>query len=418
MYCCIHAPGNLPVLLDCARNFSPLIEEHADMVVFDIRGLEALYGPAPYLAQAIERRVGIPARIAIAVNPDAAICAACGFAGTTVVTPGTEAAVLAPLPLNLLGGSAETAASLDLWGVRTFGAFAALPPGGVAARLGDEGVALQRCARGDSYRRLRTMEEPLVFDAQMELDSPVELLDSLCFVLARLLDELLESLARRTLATNEIRVTLTLERAPDHVVTLRLPVPVSDAKALTRMMELELMGSPPPQAVIKVHLHAAPVKPRRTQHGLFTPSSPEAERLEVTLARVRHLVGKEHVGSPRLLDTHRPDSFEMTPFAPGQASARLGCRAAAETLPLCLRRFRPPRYARVLLAGSQPVHVAALVATGKITMAKGPWRISGDWWSAEAWNRDRWDIALESGVLFRLFQEIDSGRWFVEGSYD
>lgn len=167
-----------------------------------------------------------------------------------------------------------------------------------------------------------------------------------------------------------------------------------------------------------MHLHAVPVAPRRMQHGLFTASSPEAERLEITLARVRHLVGKDHVGSPRLLNTHRPDSFEMTPSVAPQAPSRVGRNAEAETLRLCLRRFRPPRYARVLLVERQPVHVAAPVAIGKITMAKGPWRMSGDWWSAEAWDRDRWDVALDSGVLLRLFQEIDSGRWFVEGSYD
>jgi len=34
------------------------------------------------------------------------------------------------------------------------------------------------------------------------------------------------------------------------------------------------------------------------------------------------------------------------------------------------------------------------------------------------YNRDRWDVALDSGVLIRLFHEIDSRRWFVEGSYD
>jgi len=44
--------------------------------------------------------------------------------------------------------------------------------------------------------------------------------------------------------------------------------------------------------------------------------------------------------------------------------------------------------------------------------------MSGNWWSEGVWNRDRWDVALDSGVLYRLFEEIGSGRWFVEGSYD
>src|SRR6185312_11523853 len=133
MYCCIYASGNLPILLDCARQFSPLIEIHSDMVVFDARGLEGLYGPPESLAQAVERAVGIPASIAIASNPDAAVHAARGIVGVTVIPPGKEASALAPLPLYFLGGPGDLALSLDLGGIRPFGDFAALPAIGVAA---------------------------------------------------------------------------------------------------------------------------------------------------------------------------------------------------------------------------------------------------------------------------------------------
>ena len=156
MYACLHAPGNLSLLIECARGFSPRIEKNPpDTVVFDARGLEALHGPPASLAREIERRIGVPANIAIASNPDAAVHAGRGFRGITVIEPGKEATALAPLPLNLLGGSAETAELLHLWGVRTFGDFAKLPPLGVAARLGDEGIELQRLARGDGYRQIR-----------------------------------------------------------------------------------------------------------------------------------------------------------------------------------------------------------------------------------------------------------------------
>jgi hypothetical protein len=60
MYCCIYASGNLPILMDCAAQFSPLIETHSDMVVFDARGLERLHGPPESLADAVNRAVGMP----------------------------------------------------------------------------------------------------------------------------------------------------------------------------------------------------------------------------------------------------------------------------------------------------------------------------------------------------------------------
>jgi len=417
MYACIYAPGNLPLLVECARSFSPLVEENPpDSVVFDARGLEALHGPPAALASEIERRVGVPANIAIAPNVCAAMHAARGLRGVTVVEPGKEAALLAPLPLNLLGGSAQTAELLHLWGLKTFGDFAKLPPLGVAARLGEEGVELQRLACGQGYRRLHPMEEAVAFQAEMELEHPVESLEPLAFVLGRLLSEVCASLNSRSMSANEIRLRLILENAAPHEVTLRLPVPMVDQKAFLRMLQLELNGRPPSAPVLKALLEAVPARPRRTQHGLFVPASPEPEKLELTVSRVRHLVGEGRVGTPEIEDSHRPDSFHMRPFAPAAASMKAEPSGAEARL--CLRRFRPPKYAQVLLMNEQPVRVMSPVASGRVVVAKGPWRTSGEWWKDDAWNRDEWDVTLQSGGMYRVFQELGSWRWFLEGSYD
>ncbi len=421
MYACIHAPGNLPLLLECARFFSPHIEEISpDTVVFDVRGLSSLYGPPAQLAHAIDRRVGITANIAIASNPDAAIHAACGLRGITTIEPGCEAAALARLPLNLLvnslrGGWGETAELLDLWGIRTFGEFAKLPPLGVAARLGDEGINLQRLAQGQGCRQLRPIEDPLQFEEAMELEYPVELLEPLSFILARLLNEVCRRLGARSLATNEIRLRLTLENAPEHVCVLRLPVPMLDAAAFLKMLQLDLSGRPPASPVLKAALMAEPVKPQRTQQGLFAALAPEPEKLEMTIARIRHLTGPDNVGVAALVDTHRPDSFVMRAFSP----RTLTTQTIVEQPPrLSLRRFRPPQYAQVTLDRERPARISSPAVNGSVVMAKGPWRTSGDWWRDSVWNRDEWDVETSSGGLFRLYRELDSLRWFVEGSYD
>src|ERR1700690_2034214 len=97
MYACIHAEGNPALLLECARHFSPRIEETPDTVLLDVRGLHSLFGEPRDIAHAIANRVGIPANIAISADPDAAMMAARGIGGITVVPPGREAEVLAPL---------------------------------------------------------------------------------------------------------------------------------------------------------------------------------------------------------------------------------------------------------------------------------------------------------------------------------
>jgi protein ImuB len=415
MYACLHAPGNLALLVECARHFSPHIEEtSADTVVFRVDGLEPMFGKPEQIAVAIANRIGFPANLAIAGNPDAAVHAARGFSGVTVIPAGHEAKALAPLPVQLLGGSPETAEILHAWGIRTFDDLAALPPLGVAARLGDEGTRLRDLARGEGGRQLRPIEDPLRFEETLELDYPVELLEPLLFLLARLLNELCERLASRALAANEIRLSLYLEDRTRHDAILKLPLPMRDQKAFLKLLQLELDARPPQAAVVKVRIALEPLKPRTQQHGLFMPASPEPERLEITLARLMNLLGAENVGTPEIRNTHRPDSFRMNRFS------TLG-KATAESVPheaLALRRFRPLKHAQVILNNQRPAHVTALQVQGRVLVCAGPWRTSGEWWLREPWDRDEWDVALSDGAIYRIHEDHRTGRWFLEGNYD
>jgi len=411
MFACLHGSGPLTAL---AFQFSPTVEQTApDTVTFDASGLDRLFGFPQDIAASLARRaaeIGVKASIAIAANPDAAICAARGFSGTSIVPYGDEAKFLAPLPIALLSPTPELQETLDRWGIRRFQDLAALPPLGIAERLGPEGLRLRELARGEAEHKLLPLQDPLRFEDQIELDYPVELLEPLAFVLARLINSLATSLATRALATNEIRLQLKLENRATHERTLRLPVPTLDTKAFLKLLQLDLSQNPPCAPVVEVRMAMNPVKPQSAQSGLFILAAPEPVKLELTIARLKSIVGPDRVGTPALVDTHRPDAFRMTPaFVP----------SAPATMPkfrLSIRLFRPPRAARVALASGHPSFVTAGAIRGKILDLAGPWRTSGDWWTADPWLRDEWDIALTDGALYRLF--CDPKGWFVEGSYD
>src|SRR5580765_1962920 len=68
--------------------------------------------------------------------------------------------------------------------------------------------------------------------------------------------------------------------------TLKLPVPMQDAKILLKLLQLDLAAHPPGAPIEKLALRAEPVKPRVTQDGFFVPVAPEPEKLELLLARV------------------------------------------------------------------------------------------------------------------------------------
>jgi protein ImuB len=355
--------------------------------------------------------IRVKTNIALAANPDAAICAARGFAGVSIVPQGDEAKFLGPLPLAWLAPSPELLETLERWGIRRFRDLAALPPLGIAERLGPEGLRLRELARGEAERKLVPLDPPLEFEDQIELEYPVDLLEPLAFLLARLLNGLVARLATRALATDELRLRLKLENRATHERTLRLPVPSLDTKAFLKLWQLDLAAHPPDSPVVHIWMGMNPVKPRAAQGGLFIPLAPEPVKLELTLARIQAIVGEGRVGSVELVDTHRPDAFKKG----SDAFFAGGAKNASDPF-LALRRFRPPRAARVGLASGQPGFVAADGVRGKVLELAGPWRTSGDWWTTNPWARDEWDIALSDGALYRIYCEPRG--WFVEGSYD
>jgi protein ImuB len=415
MYAALHGTGNLTAL---AFEFSPVVERTAaDTVTLDVSGLDRLIGLPQDIAAAISRRAAerdLKPAIALAENPDAAICAARGFSGISIIPYGDEAKFLGSLPLSLLSPAPELAETLERWGIRRFHELAALPPLGIAERLGPEGLRLRELARGEVDRKLLALEEPLHFEEELELEYPVELLEPLAFVLSRLLNGLSTRLATRGLATDEVRLVLKLENRATHERTLRLPVPTLDTKSLLKLMQLDLAEHPPEAPILHVWMGVNPVKPQAAQSGLYIPTAPEPVKLEITLARIQAITGEGSVGAPELLDTHRPDAFRMGGFRVPSGSRQTAKHDRLSHL--VLRIFRPPRAARVLLASGQPGFVTAGSIRGKVVDLAGPWRTSGDWWTTDPWSRDEWDIALSDGALYRLY--CAPKGWFLEGYYD
>jgi protein ImuB len=456
VFACIHAPDLPPhvALAEFAYGFSPIVEEAAGRtVVIDVEGCELLFGSAYELANDVARRakepranggLETPVNVAIAANPDAAIHAALRLNGVTFVSPGEELTCLGEFPIAALEFSLvnvekklgdEICETLRLWGVLTFQDFAALPIAGVSERLGQEGVRLQQLAAGKTERHLKVKQPAPVFSHSIELDHALYELEPLSFVFARLLNQLCATLDAYALATNELTVQLQLDNQTAHDRTLSLPHPMRDPKVFLKLLVLEREKQPPPAAVKAVSITCDPVKPRVIQNGLFVPLAPAPDKLELTLARLGKLVGDENIGSPVLLDTHRPDAFTIKRFALDTNADRRKRNKNSKfeirnsKLTVGFRMFRPPLRAVVQLERGLPSRISAWDKQrslyGKVVDLAGPWRATGDWWRTDRWARDEWDVAVESGkagseqqAIYRIYRELSTDAWFVEGAYD
>lgn len=473
-------------LLDLAWSISPRVEDTAsDTIIIDLSGLSSLFGSSEDIANLLAQDIaafGLAANIAISENLETAIRAARGFPGITLISVGEESQRLGPLPISVLGVSAETLETLDLWGVRTCEALAALPVLHLSERLGQEGVRLHKWVRGAGVRAMALAEPATTFEEELDLEDSVEDLEPLSFLLGRLLDQLCLRLAARSLAIEAVHLQLTLDptgrkdvqvRNDDcrrkkesslYQKTLTLPLPMRDSKMLLNLLRLQLQGDPPLAPILKIFMDAEAAKPRAVQTGLFVPPTPDVAKLELTIARLTNLVGESNIGSPQLLDSHRPGEFRMTRYAPSREEnkkahrnvgssvsprrSRVGTatfgRVLASSEPsicdntlassIAFRMFRPPLHASVHLHESRPQKVSFRGARGEVLAASGPWRTSGDWWREDAWHQDEWDLEIRFHIspdraqknpasclqygLYRFYFDSISQSWFVRGIYD
>jgi protein ImuB len=410
MFACLYAPGcREETLLALASSFSPLVENTArDTVIFSIVGLGRLIGTPQQIAAAVARagdEAGVQANLAISADPDTAVLAARHMRGITLIPPGREADRLGGLPVHALQTEPELIETLERWGVRTLAELAALPELGFIARFGEQGARLLRLARGETRRSLRVLDAVERFERRIELEHPQTLLEPLLFLISSLLTELMQGRS-----FNRVTLGLALDNRAEHRRTLEFPVPVRDSKVVLKQLQFDLEAHPPQAAIVGLHVDLNPADPRALQHGLFIPQAPAPEKLQLTLARLAALVGADNVGSPELLDTHRPDAFRMRPFSPESLPREKIAPSPAARF--ALRCYRPPVAAQVRVKAERPASVNACA----VVTAAGPWRGSGDWWTTTPWAREEWDVELNDGGLYRVYSAAE--RWFLEGMYD
>jgi protein ImuB len=337
---------------------------------------------------------------------------------------------------------------LERWGVRTLGELAGLPAGELPGRIGQDGLALQQLACGIDAGPLVPDPEVPRFLERIELEWPIEELEPLSFVLARLLDPLSAALERADRGAAAIRLDLRLVDRTTHQRVLQLPAAMRDARVLRTLLLLDLESHPPTAAIDVVTIEIDPAPARILQYSLLERATPSAETVATLAARLGALVGESRCGTPVLLDTHRPDGFEMKAFQGSAPAARrasearraelvgvgphehkkkqtlsAGLPTSLECGPFVLRRFRPPVPVRVAVAGGRPVRVAVDrrgMPGGDVVQAAGPWRSSGAWWDGDdvRWDRDEWDVALGDGSICRICCDRQTERWVIEGVID
>ncbi len=430
------SPARRGVLEQVARACSPRVEPYGDeAVVCDGSGLTRVIGMPAVIAEemrrmAWEREVGV--RVAIAGTRTAAWLLGHVRPGTTIVAAGEERRQLDRLPLSSLKclppawvpprQVEETLLILARWGLATLGDFARLPRAEVLARLGAPGHRLHLAACGEDTTPLVPQAEARRFVERVELEWPVEGLEPLSFVLARVCDALSASLAAADRGAVSVTTRLTLVTKAAHVRTLTMPTPMRDSKTLRTLILLDLESHPAPAGIDVVEVECGVTPGRIVQGSLLSYPVPTPEHVSTLVARLQALAGDTHVGSPVVVDSHDPRAMTLTPFVPPKAVSTPTSSSRSDREPgLVLRRHRRPAPIRVRLDKGTPSEVyLSSMRPARVTSVSGPWRTSGQWWTGDtaAWDRDEWDVALDTGMLCRITRNRRTDQWELEGEMD
>jgi hypothetical protein len=253
--------------------------------------------------------------------------------------------------------------------------------------------------------------------------------------------------------------------------------PTNEVRSLLTLLNLSLEATPPPAAVETIRLTIEPRTPRPSQADMFLPPSPAPDKLATTIARIAALCGPDRVGMLMPANSWRPEAVRLDTFAPPpavpQSMARPDGEKTENIARMVMRTIRPAEEVEVMCMREAPEFVRGARICARVVSVAGPWRRQGEWWSPDSlssdplslssnslslssnslslsrervgvrgprasngspngnpitnsWHantplsyaRDYYELSLADGGVYRVYCDLYSGKWFVDGIYD
>ncbi len=389
-----------------------------------------------------------------------------------IVAEARTADFLAGLPVGL-AADPELAEVLAGLGIRTLGAFAALPEGAVLERFGVSGADAHRLARGLEPRRRAAPSAPTRREVTttLGLEPPLDDAERLAFACRAHAEAFIAELTGHGLVCTELRIEFIDDLGARHERQWAHPSRFTDADVVNRI-RWQASGMHPGEAgrggagIAEVRL-----TPLRTAHaadhepGLW--STAPSERIHHHLTRVQGLLGYRGVGTGELLGGRlSADRQRLVPWgAPAHSASRPAARSEAHARSrggpwpgrldgatpsivladpprvfLTDRAGREVRVDREELLSAEPALLRRPEATEGSAAAgaegggdaaveawSAPWPLRERWWAGTenvpaAGPRFRMQLLLRSGEAWLLRYERSGSDgvwgWVAEGRYD
>ena len=360
-----------------------------------------------------------------------------------IVAPTGTAAFLIPLPITVLDDLSLVTLLFRL-GVRTLGAFAALPLSDVHARFGAAGAHAHALASGLDERQVAVRIPPRNRDLAVDFEPPLDSIEHVASGFRATAEHLIADLTAEKLVTTAIRIEIRGDRGEKTDRTWLHPRWFTATEVLDRVRwQLrggDSIGSGLVSGISRVAVSPVTVDAMSNhEEGLW--GGGRDEQVHHGLARVQSMLGYEAVltaviGGGRML-AERGILVPWGETLPGVGKELEVARArpwpGQLPPPLPSTVFRSPFAVTVLDTGgssvrlddrgafnSEPARFASTTVTDEartITAWSGPWPVNEHWWDvARVRNINRIQLVDGDGTAWLLV--LNGDRWWAEARYD
>lgn len=425
----------LAKLAGLAERFSPSValdEPHG--LLIDITGCAHLFGGEVGLRARLcwlYRQLGLGVRATVAGTPDAARAIA-RFGATKIVAPGTEEALVRPLPIAALGQPDTTVRALARAGLRTIGDLADRPSTALSSRFGEGLARALRRTLGYEDARLMTLRPVPDCVVEQALPEPLTHMEGVMAVLSDLAIEAARLLGEQGAGGRAFEATLFRSDGVVRRVTVQTGQPTRDPPVILKLFDerLDALADPidPGFGFDLIRLAVPVAEPLAPAQPSLDGARADEIAIDELLDRLAARLGRDRVLVFARRNTHDPSREVAHMRVGGRVQAARRCWPLAPPGEPATRPLR-------LFARPQPIDTLAEVPDGpprrfrwrgamhEIVRAEGPERIAPEWWrGAMGQTRDYYRTEDRAGRRFWLFREglygeVSSPRWYLHGTF-
>jgi nucleotidyltransferase/DNA polymerase involved in DNA repair len=278
-------------------DLAPVVEVRDEGIAWlDVSGVATAGQSIRAARHRLAKAIGREPRLGLAPGPFSARLAAARARPGRMLNVTNARDFLAPLPARELPLDAEQLERLDLLGLRTLSAVAAIGPRELESQLGRDGRRAVLLARGAEPDQLNGWRPPLFTSAHRQFGDPVEDREALLFVARALCGDLADELGLRAAGAKHVRVRLEVESGDAETRESIVRHPLSSTQELFGLVASWIKEWQPRSPITELWIELPVLEGAgRRQLRLWAGGDGSSEEVIAALERLQERFGDEVV---------------------------------------------------------------------------------------------------------------------------